>query len=182
MEIKEITKNDDIESIIEGILFVAGEPVETSKIAQQLNIPEKDIEQAAKKLSDYYDINRRGIKLLRLDGKLQLCSRSDYAEYIRAVLQKKKKPVLSKAALEVLAIIAYRQPATRAYIEHVRGVDSSGTVAALEDKGLIEECGRLEVPGRPLLYKTTDNFLRSFGLSELSELPKLGDDDVNIPD
>lgn len=178
---KEITKNDDIELIIEGILFAAGEPVEIAKISELLNVSKNEVEEAAKNLAEYYDINRRGIKIIRLEEKLQMCSRGDYAEYIRAALEKKKKPSLSKAALEVLAIIAYRQPVTRAYIEHVRGIDSTGTVTALEDKGLIEECGRLEVPGRPMLYKTTDNFLRSFGLSALSELPKLGQDGISIP-
>ena len=131
------------------------------------------MEKAALALSDGYDYDRRGIRLIRLEDSLQLCTRTEYADYIRRALETRKAPQLSQAALEVLAIIAYRQPVTKAYIEQVRGVDSSNTVNTLAEKGLIEECGRLDVPGRPMLFRTTDDFLRSFGLSGVADLPPL---------
>lgn len=166
-------ENHEKEAAIESILFAAGEPVSIKKIAEALEISEREIETAAATLCDFYDFNRRGIKIVRLNDKLQLCTRAEYASYIRRALETRKPPALSQAALEVLAIVAYRQPVTRAYIEQVRGVDSSGTISSLTEKGLIEECGRLEVPGRPTLFHTTDSFLRSFGISAISELPQL---------
>ena len=129
--------------------------------------------QVCQKLADDYSYNRRGIRLIRLDNSYQLCSAPEYADCIRKAFESRKPARLSQPALEVLAVIAYYQPVTRAYVDQVRGVDSSYTVGLLLERELIEECGRLAVPGRPILYRTTQNFLRSFGLSSLEELPEL---------
>ena len=130
-----------------------------------------DLESLALKLAGEYDASARGIKLIRLEDRYQLVSRPDYAEYIRQATETGKPPMLSQAALEVLAVIAYRQPVTKTFIESVRGVDSGYTISSLCDKGLAETCGRLDMPGRPLLYRTTEKFLRSFGLLDLEQLP-----------
>lgn len=168
-------ENHDIENIIEGILFVSGEPVSISRIALILGVDEKSVVQAAEQLRDRYVFDRRGIRLVFLDTAIQLCSAPEYADYIRLALETRKQPQLSQQALEVLAVIAYFQPVTRAYIEQVRGVDSAYTVSLLHERGLIEPCGRLAVPGRPLLFRTTPAFLRTFGVSSLDELPALPD-------
>lgn len=164
---------NELQCALEAVLFAAGEPVLAEKLCAVLGVDEDALDEAAKALADSYDFDRRGIKLVRLDQSYQLCSRADYAEPVRRVLETRRAATLSPAALEVLAIIAYQQPTTKTYIEQVRGVDSSYTVNSLSDKGLIEECGRLDVPGRPILYRTTDAFLRAFGLSSLTELPEL---------
>jgi len=165
--------NHDLENVIEAILFVSGEPVKTSRIAAVMGVEEFDIDAAANRLRDKYSFARRGIRLVKLEDSLQLCSSPEYADHIRLALESRKPPQLSPPALEVLAIIAYFQPVTKAYVEQVRGVDSSYTVNLLQERGLIESCGRLEAPGRPMLYKTTHIFLRSFGLESLRELPQL---------
>ena len=165
----------DISSAIEAILFAAGESVPAERISLILGIDEKEIYSAAKELADEYERQSRGIRLLRLENKLQLCSAPEFAEYISKALEQRKPPMLSKPALETLSIVAYFQPVTRAYIDQVRGVDSAYTVSVLLERGLIEACGRLEVPGRPSVFKTTDVFLRTMGISELSQLPKLPD-------
>ncbi len=160
---------------LEAVLFAAGEPVPDSRLCAVLGVDKQALAEAASMLSDEYDFSRRGIRLLTLENAYQLCSRADYAQQVRAVLETRRAPALSSSALEVLAIIAYKQPVTKTYIEQVRGVDSSGTVNTLQEKGLIEDCGRLDVPGRPILYRTTDAFLRSFGLSSISQLPDLSE-------
>ena len=165
----------ELECALEAVLFAAGEPVPDQKLCAVLGVDRQTLTAAAKRLADEYDFSRRGIRLLALENAYQLCSRADYAEQVRAVLETRRAPILSASALEVLAIIAYKQPVTKTYIEQVRGVDSSGTVNTLCDKGLIEDCGRLDVPGRPILYRTTDGFLRSFGLSSISDLPALSE-------
>ena len=165
----------DISSAIEAILFAAGESVPAERISLILGIDEKKIYSAAKELADEYERQSRGIRLLRLENKLQLCSAPEFAEYISKALEQRKPPMLSKPALETLSIVAYFQPVTRAYIDQVRGVDSAYTVSVLLERGLIEACGKLEVPGRPSVFKTTDVFLRTMGISELSQLPKLPD-------
>ena len=165
----------DISSAIEAILFAAGESVPAERISLILGIDEKEIYSAAKELADEYERQSRGIRLLRLENKLQLCSAPEFAEYISKALEQRKPPMLSKPALETLSIVAYFQPVTRAYIDQVRGVDSAYTVSVLLERGLIEACGKLEVPGRPSVFKTTDVFLRTMGISELSQLPKLPD-------
>ena len=163
----------DVVCAIEAILFVSGEPVKVSRIANVLEIDEQVITEAADKLRDMYSFERRGLRLLRLEDTLQLCSSPEYADQIRRVLETRKPPQLSQPALEVLSIIAYFGPVTKAYIEQIRGVDSSYTVGLLQERELIESCGRLPAPGRPMLFKTTHNFLRTFGMQSLHELPEL---------
>jgi len=165
--------NHEIMCAIESILFVSGEPVKTSRLAAVLEVEEADIELAATSLRDMFSYDRRGIRLVRLEDSLQLCSSPEFSEYIRLALETRKPPQLSQPALEVLAITAYFQPVTRVYIEQVRGVDSAYTLGILLDKGFIEACGRLAVPGRPILYRTTHEFLKTFGLETLSQLPEL---------
>ena len=169
MELKEI------ESAIEGILFAAGEPVGVERLCLALDIDRDTADAVCRRLADQYSYERRGIRLLRLDNSYQLCSAPEYAEPIRRAFESRRPARLSQPALEVLAIIAYYQPATRAYVDQIRGVDSSYTVGLLLEREVIEECGRLAVPGRPIQYRTTQNFLRSFGLSSLEELPELPD-------
>jgi len=163
----------DLQNVIESILFVSGEPVKTSRIAAVLEVSEEAIEEAANGLRDMYSFGRRGIRLVKMDDSLQLCSSPEYADHIRRALETRKPPQLSQPALEVLAIIAYFQPVTRVYIEQVRGVDSAYTIGILADRGLVEACGRLSVPGRPVLYRTTHIFLRTFGIESLGQLPEL---------
>ena len=165
----------NIKSAIEAILFAAGEPVPAARISLILGVSEDEVYAAAKALSDEYSFNLRGIRLLKLDKSLQLCSSPEYVSVITKTLEHRKPPMLSQPALETLAVVAYFQPVTRAYIDQVRGVDSSYTVGVLLEKGLIERCGKLDVPGRPSLLRTTDVFLRTMGVSELSELPELPD-------
>lgn len=167
MELKEM------EAALEGILFAAGEPVGVERLCLTLDADRPTVDAVAQRLADYYSYERRGIRLLRLDNSYQLCSAPEYADTIRKALESRRPAKLSQPALEVLAIIAYYQPATRAYVDQIRGVDSSYTVGLLLERELIEECGRLAVPGRPIQYRTTQNFLRSFGLSSLDELPEL---------
>ena len=166
----------DIEAAVEGILFASGEPVAVDRICVALNMDRPTVEQVLQKLMDYYAYERRGIRLLKIDDSWQLCSAPDYAETIRKAFEIRKPAKLSQPALEVLTIIAYYQPTTRAYVDQIRGVDSSYTVGLLLDRGLIEECGRLQVPGRPRQYRTTKQFLRAFHLSNLKDLPELPDD------
>ena len=168
-------ENEYLKSAIEAILFAAGEPVPAARLSLILEVDVEDVFSAAKELADEYSFNQRGIRLLKLDNKLQLCSSPEYAQVITKTLEQRKPPMLSQPALETLAVVAYFQPVTRAYIDQVRGVDSTYTVGVLIDKGLIEKCGKLDVPGRPSLLRTTDVFLRTMGVSELSELPELPD-------
>lgn len=165
----------NLKSAIEAILFAAGEPVPAARISLILEVDEESVYAAAKVLSDEYSFNQRGIRLLKLDKSLQLCSSPEYAAVISKTLEQRKPPMLSQPALETLAVVAYFQPVTRAYIDQVRGVDSSYTVGVLIDRGLIERCGKLDVPGRPSLLRTTDVFLRTMGVSTLEELPELPD-------
>lgn len=162
-----------IECVLEGILFASGEPITVERIAAVLAVTPDTIIDAANKLSEKFNSEQRGIKLIRLENMLQLCSAPEYGDYIRAALETRKPPRLTQNALEVLSIVAYFQPVTRAYIEQIRGVDSSYTVSVLQDRGLIEPCGHLEAPGRPVIFKTTNNFLRAFGISSIDELPAL---------
>lgn len=165
----------DIISSIEAILFAAGDSVPIARLSLVLEVSEKEVEEAAAVLEKRYVDEERGMRILRLDRNLQMCSAPEYAELITKVLEQRRPARLSQAALETLAVVAYFQPVTRSYIEQMRGVDSSYSVSVLEDRGLIEVGGRMDVPGRPLLYKTTDVFLRTMGISELSQLPDLPD-------
>ena len=165
----------DLTSAIEAILFAAGDSVPLARLSLVLGVSEQDVETSVKMLQESYAQQQRGMRILRLEDKGQMCSAREYASFISKTLEQRKPPVLSQPALETLAVVAYFQPVTRAYIEQVRGVDSSYTVGVLNERGLIEECGRLEVPGRPVLFRTTDVFLRTMGISSLDELPELPD-------
>ncbi|MCR5151021.1 MAG: SMC-Scp complex subunit ScpB [Clostridiales bacterium] len=167
----------------EAILFAAGEPVEAVRIAEALGEKTGDVLNALKKLADDLENTGRAVKLVKLGEKYQLCTKSEFAGHIRAVLDLKKNIPLSNAAFEVLAVVAYNQPVTKSYIEQVRGVDCTGVVSSLCQKGLIEERGRLDLPGKPLLYGTTPNFLRCFCLTSLADLPELpAKDEALLPD
>ena len=164
---------NDLMRAIEAILFAAGERVEIGRLAQTLEVDPKDIVQAIDTLADQLAYDRRGIRILRLETGYQMVSSGEMADYITKALETRKPPKLSSSQLETLTIVAYYQPATKAMVEQIRGADSSYSVAALLNKKLIEEAGRLNVPGRPIQYKTTPDFLRTFGLSSLEELPPI---------
>lgn len=166
-------EQSELQRVLEAILFAAGEPVEISRLAATLEVDETDIEQAADALSDELSFNRRGIRILRLEKAYQMASSGEMADLITKTLETRKPPKLSSSQLEALTIVAYYQPATKAMVEQIRGVDSSYSISALLNKKLIEEAGRMNVPGRPILYKTTPDFLRTFGLKSLSELPEI---------
>ena len=165
----------EIESAIEGILFASGEPVHVDRICVALELDRPTADQVLQKLMDYYSYERRGIRLLHIEDSWQLCSAPDYADYIRKAFEIRKPAKLSQPALEVLTIIAYYQPTTRAFVDQIRGVDSAYTMGLLQERKLIEECGRLQVPGRPHLYRTTKQFLRAFHLTSLEDLPEMPD-------
>ena len=162
-----------LESTLEAVLFAAGDAVSIDRLCEVLELPRETVLEAARELSSRYDFEQRGLMLRRIADKLQLCSRPMYAEAVRRVTETRKNASLSPAALEVLTIIAYRQPVTRAFIDQMRGVDSGGTLSSLAEKQMIEEAGRLEVPGRPILYRTTEHFLQAFALESLDDLPAL---------
>jgi len=164
---------DDLTFAIEGILFAAGEPVPKSRLASILGVDTAAVNYALEQLALHYNDENRGIRLLFMQDSAQLCSAPEYADVIREVLEKRKVNQLSPSGLEVLSVVAYFQPVTRAYVEKVRGVESKYTIQTLEARGLIESCGQLQVPGRPTLFQTTKAFLRVFGLTDLSELPPL---------
>lgn len=163
----------ELQRAIEAILFAAGERVETSRLAMALEMDEKDIVEAADALAGDLAFERRGIRILKLDKGYQMVSSGEMADYVTKALETRKPPKLSSSQLEALTIIAYYQPATKAMVEQIRGVDSSYSVSALLNKRLIEEAGRLNVPGRPIQYRTTPDFLRTFGLASLEELPPI---------
>ena len=162
---------------IEAILFASGEPVEDSRIAEAAEIEKNDVESLIKLLNERYNDAESALEIIRLGNKFQMCTRKKYADNIRAVMESKKQIPLSNAAMEALTIIAYNQPVTKGFVESVRGVDSAAVVNSLVEKGLLEEAGRLDVPGRPVAFRTTANFLRCFGLTSLDDLPPLVRDD-----
>ena len=171
-------EQNDYQRALMAVLFAAGEPVEAKRLAQSLEIDEDALQKEAQSLMDQLSYHRSGIRILRLEDTYQMCSSGEMAPYVTKTLETRKPPKLSASQLEALTIIAYYQPATKAYVEQLRGVDSSYSVNALLTKKLIEECGRLNVPGRPILYRTTPDFLRTFGLSSLDELPQI--DKINF--
>ena len=181
----------EIEAAVEGILFASGEPVAVDRICVALDMDRPTVELVLQRLQDYYSYERRGIRLLKMEDSYQLCSAPEYGDQIRKAFEIRKPAKLSQPALEVLTNIAYYQPTTRAYVDQIRGVDSSYTVGLLLDRHLIEECGRLQVPGRPRLYRTTQSFLRAFHLNSLEDLPQMPgleadgqmrlDDEGNLP-
>ena len=163
----------ELQRAIEAILFAAGERLEVSRLAAALETDPDEIVSAADELANLYAYERRGIRILKLEDGYQMVSSGEMAEYVTKTLETRKPPKLSSSQLEALTIIAYYQPATKAMVEQIRGVDSSYSISALLNKNLIEEAGRLNVPGRPIQYKTTSDFLRTFGLSTLEELPPI---------
>lgn len=173
---------EELQRAIEAILFASGERVEISRLCMTLEVDEDEIIAASDALADELSFNRRGIRIIRLEKGYQMVSSGEMADYITKALETRKPPKLSSSQLETLTIIAYYQPATKAMVEQIRGVDSSYSVGALLNKKLIEEAGRLNVPGRPILYKTTPDFLRTFGLSSLEELPPIEKVNFGEPD
>lgn len=155
----------------EAILFAGGEPVSLDRIAQVLGVRTYAVEEAVERLQEKYNTPTSGVHLLRLEDSAQFCTNPAYAEPVRGTLDLKRNTPLSQAAMEVLAVVAYNQPVTKAFVEQVRGVDCSGVIASLMQKDLLEERGRLELPGRPLLYGTTETFLRCFQLASINDLP-----------
>lgn len=164
---------DKIPYAIEGILFAAGEPVKAAKLAAVLETDIEAVDEAVRILKYEYDTQERGFMIIDIDEGYQICSRPEYYNYIQVILGEQRRQALSNAAMEALAIIAYKQPVTRGQVEYIRGVNSDSAVNRLVERGLIEECGHLDAPGRPILYRTTQNFLRCFGLSTPKDLPEL---------
>lgn len=160
-----------LESAVLAVLFAVGEPLAPSRLAEALETKEEVVRSLLEHLRDTLEAQAGAFQILNLNGQYQLATREEHTGLIRRVMNQRRSVPLSQAALEVLAAVAYNQPVTRAYVEQVRGVDSSSIIALLVEKGLLEEAGRLELPGRPICYQTTPNFLRTFGLSSLEELP-----------
>ena len=171
----------ELQRAIEAILFAAGERIEVSRLASTLEVDEADIVDAADALADQLSFERRGIRILKLERGYQMVSSGEMADYVTKALETRKPPKLSSSQLETLTIIAYYQPATKAMVEQIRGVDSAYSISALINKKLIEEAGRLNVPGRPIQYQTTPAFLRTFGMSSLEELPPIEKIDFGEP-
>lgn len=166
-------EREELQRAIEAILFAAGERIEVSRLATVLETDEKEIIAVTDALAGQMAYERRGIRIIKLEKGYQMVSSGEMADFVTRALETRKPPKLSASQLEALTIIAYYQPATKAMVEQIRGVDSAYSVAALMNKKLIEEAGRLNVPGRPILYRTTPDFLRTFGLSSLEELPPI---------
>lgn len=171
----------EYQAAIEAILFASGEPVPVSRMAEALELEESEVRYLAEGLMERYLRQEGGITLHRLDDAYQLCSNGAYAEQVRRAMDIRRNTPLSQAAMEVLAVVAYNQPVTKAFVEQVRGVDCGAVMQGLMTKGLIEERGRLELPGRPLLYGTTAHFLLSFGLQTLEDLPPLPENEEELP-
>ena len=173
--------NEEMKRAIEAILFAAGDSVEITRIAQALEITPKKAETILKELKDEFNEQNHGFKLMRYKDSFQFVTHKEFGEQIRTVMDLNRKKPLSGAAMEVLSVIAYNQPVTKAFVEQIRGVDCSGVIGSLTVKGLIEEQGRLELPGRPLLYGTTENFLKCFNISSIDELPPIPKDEKEEP-
>lgn len=171
---------DNIKYAIEGILFAAGEPVKAAKLAVVLDTDTDIVRNAVEELKEEYERDRRGFNIIDILEGYQICSRPEYYSYIQEILGEQRNQPLSNAAMEALAIIAYKQPITRGQVEHIRGVNSDGCINRLYERGLIEEKGRLDAPGRPILYVTTQNFLRCFGLTNSQDLPPLDLSRLNL--
>ncbi len=173
-----LTIGKNIECALEAVLFSLGEAVESEKLAEALEVKEEEIRAAFESLKNKYEKENRGIKLIEIDGSVQMCSNPEFYECIQRVTQIKKQAGLSSAALETLSIIAYNQPVTKGTMDFIRGVDCTYSVARLLERGFIDELGRAETPGRPILYGTTMEFLRCFGLKSLEDLPPLPEREV----
>lgn len=174
--------NKEIENILEAVLFASGEGVEIERIADVLEIDAAQAQKIIDEISDKYNYQSHGLKIIKYNNVYQLTTRPEYCEYISKFAGTKKKTNLSNAALEVLSIIAYNQPVTRATIDKIRGVDSFGPLDKLMIREIVEEKGRLDAPGRPILYGTTNEFLKVFGLKSLEELPSLDFDQIVMED
>lgn len=172
-EFNELSRKSDIKSAIESMLFVSGEPLALRELSNNLELKEKNVEEILSEMANEYEDKSRGIRLISINGAYQLVTKSENSDFVQKLLKKNKKHSLSQASIESLAIIAYKQPITRIDIDEIRGVKSESAIARLIERGLIKDIGRLEVPGRPILYGTTDEFLRQFGLQSLNELPSL---------
>ncbi len=168
-------EHDELLGAAEAILFASGTPVETDRIARALELDTDTANGLIDELIQLYSSPTRGVRIIRVNKSVQMCTNESYGKYVRLVMDMKKNTPLSQAALEVLAVVAYNQPVTKAFVEQVRGVDCSGVIGSLCQKGLVEEKGRLELPGRPLLYGTTEHFLRCFSLESTDDLPPLPD-------
>ena len=166
---------NQLKGALEAVLFAHGEPVSAARLADVFEMDEAELLRVLAAMRDEYEAAGRGICLLRLEDSWQLATKPAFSSYVKRALDNRRNTPLSPAAMEVLAVIAYNQPVSRSFVEQVRGVDSSYTVSALCERGLIEECGRLDVPGRPAVFRTTDVFLRTMGISGLSQLPPLPD-------
>ena len=173
-------EQNDLQRALMAVLFAAGEPVAASRLAESLQVDESEIHRECEALMSTLSFNRSGIRIVRLENAYQMCSSAEMAEYVTKTLETRKPPKLSPSQLETLTVIAYYQPATKAYVETIRGVDSAYSVSALLTKKLIRECGRLNVPGRPILYETTPDFLRVFGLESLADLPDIEKVDIAV--
>lgn len=160
-------------SIIEAILFAYGDPVTLDKLSEASGIEKETVAKIIDQLDRRYNVSESGLQIARLNNAFQLTTRVQYASYIKSAMESKRQTPLSQAAMEVLAVVAYNQPVTKAFVEQVRGIDSSSVMNNLVERSLLEEAGRLDLPGRPVTYKTTDTFLRSFKLSSIDELPPL---------
>ncbi len=166
-----------VEAAIEAVLFASGEPVPVDRLAQAIETDKTTVQKIISLMIEKREAKGFGVSIIKIDDCYQMATKPEFAQNIRSAMDIRRNMPLSPAAMETLSIIAYNQPVTRGYIEQVRGVDSGGIVSTLETKGLVEERGRLDVPGRPILYGTTLNFLRSFGLKTLNDLPKIKDED-----
>lgn len=166
MEIREI------QSILEAVLFAAGDAVELEKLADIVDVDKKSLREILKKMMDGYNYERRGVHIIQLEDSYQMCTRGEYHDYVAMLAEPRRKQSLSNAAIEVLAIVAYKQPVTRSMIEQIRGVNCDYVVNRLMERNLIEEKGRLDAPGRPILFGTTQEFLRCFGVAHLADLPE----------
>ena len=173
-------EQNDLQRALMAVLFAAGEPVAASRLAESLQVDESEIHRECEALISALSYHRSGIRIVKLEDAYQMCSSAEMAEYVTKTLETRKPPKLSPSQLETLTVIAYYQPATKAYVETIRGVDSAYSVSALLTKKLIRECGRLNVPGRPILYETTPHFLRVFGLESLADLPDIEKVDIAV--
>lgn len=173
---------ETLERGIEAVLFAAGEPVEIKRLSDTFETDPDEIVRVTEAMSDRLAFDRRGVRIVRLGEAYQMCSSGEMADFVTKALETRKPPKLSASQLEALTVIAYYQPATKAVVEQIRGVDSSYSVSALLNKKLIEEAGRLNVPGRPILYKTTPDFLRTFGLKSLEDLPEIEKVELTVPE
>ena len=173
-------EQNDLQRALMAVLFAAGEPVAAARLAESLQVDESEIHRECEALMSTLSYHRSGIRIVKLENAYQMCSSAEMAELVTRTLETRKPPKLSPSQLETLTVIAYYQPATKAYVETIRGVDSAYSVSALLTKKLIRECGRLNVPGRPILYETTPDFLRVFGLASLADLPEIEKVDLAV--